>query len=430
MTLIFATNNQNKIAEISRITSGISMADLDIISLKAAGIDQEIPEPFNTLEENAFAGIKANLSYKGNDGTERDFEFITTRYTVIFTGEKLPNEKRADAVYIELHPRYHEMLKHSKTRPLDYKYLRELAPAPQRFYELLSFAMFGTLMHGRPNAQMLYSEFCRSAPLTRYTERTKTTKQMYKIHKPHIDAGYIKSVEFLETIDENGVIDWLMKYIPGRRARHEFRAFSNKRLTEQQSRKPRLVKPQEKKDKAPSVALQHKHQENPLLEKLMSFGIGESRAVKLINSDSAECELWVGAWSFQNQKGMDNPAAVLIKFIETKHRPFPKAYKDSKARESRQREQEEQVTRQQAEDFYFDFYSESFRAFQRIEFQAIRENNLEAFTVFEKWLDKNHGRGLRILRKLLALRRKRQPNLQRGSALWLATCPRLLLLRS
>ena len=94
---------------------------------------------------------------------------------------------------------------------------------------------------------------------------------------------------------------------------------------------------------------------------------------------------------------MDNPAAVLIKFIETKHRPFPKAYKDSKARESRQREQEEQVTRQQAEDFYFDFYSESFRAFQRIEFQAIRENNLEAFTVFEKWLDKNHGRGLRML---------------------------------
>ena len=55
MTLIFATNNQNKIAEISRITSGISMADLEIISLKAAGIEQEIPEPFNTLEENAFA---------------------------------------------------------------------------------------------------------------------------------------------------------------------------------------------------------------------------------------------------------------------------------------------------------------------------------------------------------------------------------------
>ena len=43
------------------------------------------------LRENALAGITANISYKGYDGTEREFEFTTTRYTVIFTGEKLPN---------------------------------------------------------------------------------------------------------------------------------------------------------------------------------------------------------------------------------------------------------------------------------------------------------------------------------------------------
>ena len=49
MRLIFATNNQNKIAEIkSAVTAG-----LDIITLKEAGIEIDIPEPHETLEENA-----------------------------------------------------------------------------------------------------------------------------------------------------------------------------------------------------------------------------------------------------------------------------------------------------------------------------------------------------------------------------------------
>ena len=49
MRLIFATSNQNKIAEIKRVVS----AGLEIITLKDAGIDIDIPEPYDTLEENA-----------------------------------------------------------------------------------------------------------------------------------------------------------------------------------------------------------------------------------------------------------------------------------------------------------------------------------------------------------------------------------------
>ena len=49
MKLIFATNNQNKIAEIkAALTQG-----LEIITLQDAGLDIEIDEPFDTLEENA-----------------------------------------------------------------------------------------------------------------------------------------------------------------------------------------------------------------------------------------------------------------------------------------------------------------------------------------------------------------------------------------
>jgi XTP/dITP diphosphohydrolase len=49
MKLIFATNNPNKVAEIkSALTQG-----LEIITLQETGIDIDIPEPHNTLEENA-----------------------------------------------------------------------------------------------------------------------------------------------------------------------------------------------------------------------------------------------------------------------------------------------------------------------------------------------------------------------------------------
>lgn len=48
-TLIFSTNNKNKIEEI-RKAAGNSFS---IITLAEAGINIEIPEPFNTLEENA-----------------------------------------------------------------------------------------------------------------------------------------------------------------------------------------------------------------------------------------------------------------------------------------------------------------------------------------------------------------------------------------
>lgn len=49
MKLIFATNNQHKAEEIHALAGD----QFDIITLKQAGIDQDIPEPHDTLEANA-----------------------------------------------------------------------------------------------------------------------------------------------------------------------------------------------------------------------------------------------------------------------------------------------------------------------------------------------------------------------------------------
>ena len=57
-TLIFATNNTNKVIEIRSILN----KTFKIVSLSEAGIYVDIPEPFNTLEENAIE--KSEVIYK------------------------------------------------------------------------------------------------------------------------------------------------------------------------------------------------------------------------------------------------------------------------------------------------------------------------------------------------------------------------------
>lgn len=56
--LIFATNNQHKVEEMNMALKG----KFSIKSLKEAGIDIDIPEPYNTLEENAIT--KARTIYQ------------------------------------------------------------------------------------------------------------------------------------------------------------------------------------------------------------------------------------------------------------------------------------------------------------------------------------------------------------------------------
>lgn len=61
-TIIFATNNQNKVNEVRAVLGDI----FNIITLKEAGIDIDIPEPHDTLEANATEKSKTifNLTNK------------------------------------------------------------------------------------------------------------------------------------------------------------------------------------------------------------------------------------------------------------------------------------------------------------------------------------------------------------------------------
>lgn len=58
MQIILASNNQHKIKEINDMLDG----RLRVISLQEAGITEEIPEPYDTFEENAYA--KARYAFE------------------------------------------------------------------------------------------------------------------------------------------------------------------------------------------------------------------------------------------------------------------------------------------------------------------------------------------------------------------------------
>lgn len=94
--LIFATNNPNKVAEIKKVLTG----QFDIITLKDAGIDIDIPEPYDTLEENAGTKSKTIFELTGKDCFSEDTGLFTDALngepgvkSARYAGEKASNQE-------------------------------------------------------------------------------------------------------------------------------------------------------------------------------------------------------------------------------------------------------------------------------------------------------------------------------------------------
>ena len=305
------------------------------------------------LFQNAFAAITAKVRYTGRDKAKRLFEFGTTRYGIILTGEELPDGGQADAVYILLNPIYRELLNKSELRPLDYGYLKALRhPMAQRFYELLSFQIYGALESSRPRrAKYLYSEFCQQAPQQRYFQFKRMHMQMKEVHAPHQASGYIVGpAEFKETTDSEGRIDWEMLYTPGPKARAEHRAVNDRKRSRTAEEAPLLPLPEmESGPDARPIGTPHSTPpEQPslftqpttdsvepevaaLIEQLVSAELNRGDAERLAREKPDECrrqlEFLPHVKEFKTSRG-----AYLRRAIEEGYGP-PKAYSQVQARE-------------------------------------------------------------------------------------------------
>jgi hypothetical protein len=303
------------------------------------------------LRQNAFAGITAKIRYRLADGSERTLEADFTRYSVVFTGEELPDGRKADAVYLVLNDIYMQVLNGAMTRPLDYDYLKGLAPAPQRLYEILSYRMYAALKNDRPRAKLTYSHYCTYAPQARYLDRRRARKQMDKLHAPHRKSGYILGVEFEPTTDGDGNPDWIMLYRPGPKARAEYRAFARRGGPAVLEVEPLVLDPPPR-PAAPGPS--------PLEAELIGRGITPAMAAELVREHGEEAvrlqiDILDGLPEKRRAKIAD-PAAYLVTAIRNGH-AAPKGFISraerqarEEARRAKDREEAERQRRRREEE--------------------------------------------------------------------------------
>ncbi len=332
-TLIVNRRIDDERPSISKIIQLGSLSDIcrELGMRVSGGNSNELKK---ALLQNAFASITAKISYKTTDGAEHTIEAGFNRYSVIFTGERLPDGRRANAVYLILNDVYMKILNEAQTRPLDYDYLRDLPPAAQRFYELIGFQIYAVLKYERPRARMFYSDFCNRAPQTRYFDYDHVKKQMYKVHIPHLKSGYLAKVEFQQQHSESGELDWIMLYTPGYRAEAEFREASRKLRTLPRpgaappSLTPTTTKPQQPARQArqfdsstdatrsPAATISEADDASEqLVSRLISFHLGEATARELVKDYRKSVEMQLQALPHRNTGKIKDFAPWLIKAI-------------------------------------------------------------------------------------------------------------------
>jgi hypothetical protein len=323
------------------------------------------------LLQNSSAFISAKLTYKGNDGAIRRLDANFTRYSVIFTGEKLPDGRTSDGVYLILNDPYREVLNNAPIRPLNYDYLRKLPPTQQRFYEIVSYRIFAALKFSHSEAKMAYSEYCTYSAQQRYFDYNRFKKQMYKVHRPHLASGYLKSIRYQETADSEGNMDWFMFYVPGPKARAEYHAFSNAgRLSEavveaggesEDESRPRLgtAKRRERVPRQQTLRFAPSPDNapaDPVLLAMTKRGISEAKARVLLAVARPELVLDQLEWGdhqINSQGTIRNPAGFYIHLIEQKITPpesFLTTRRAKALEEARQAQDRERMLRYEREE--------------------------------------------------------------------------------
>jgi hypothetical protein len=338
------------------------------------------------LHQNASSYITASIRYTTKEGKQRSIEFGMNRYSVVFTGETFSNGGKADAVYVELHDRFREILNSARTRPLDYDYLRGLPPTAHRLYELLSFQMYAALKNGRPRARYLYSSFCTYAPQTRYLDYERMKKQMWKVHEPHRKSGYILKAEFEETTDEDGRRDWFMCYTPGPKAEAEYRAFVQKNESlpdpppEERPPEGRAAGAARAKTGAPP---QVTAEGGTLAARLTELGVAEAAARKLVAKDPDEVRRQLDAFPHRTRGQIEDIAAWLIAAIRGKYR-LPAKVVHAEEKKQARREEQRKAALDEARQRHEERHRAAFSEYLARRVGEIREGHPVAYSAFEE----------------------------------------------
>jgi hypothetical protein len=351
----------------------------------------------NAFLQNALTGITAKFSYRANDGTERRLEAGFTRYSVIFTGEKLPDGRKADAVYIVFNDPFWEVLNNAPVRPLDRAYMKELPPAAQRFYEIISRKIFAALKNDYSRAKISYSEYCTFSAQLRHFERQPVQDQMAKVLRPHKKSGYITGVKYEPTIDAQNQPDWIMYFTPGPKAQAEFAVAHRTRKSKLPSAEsieagehPKRLRSGTRERRLIHDPVQPPQSFDPhVIGELTGRGITEKKAHDLLANlkpgQDVLGQLELGDRHITKNPGkITNPAGFYIHLIE-QNTPLPEGFETNARRKAREDEEvrREEQRREQAElETEYQWYCDEevtryIDALDPAEFAAVREAKVQ-----------------------------------------------------
>ena len=217
---------------------------------------------------------------------------------------------------------------------------------------------------------------------------------MTKVHRPHLQSGYISRVDYEQTVDRDGRPDWLMLYTPGPKARAEYRAFARRGGPTVLEVEPFL---------ASSAPLLPAPGPSPLEAELIERGITPAMAGELVRDHGEEkirVQIEQLDWLVETKpKKVADPAAWLVAGIRNGHAApksfVPKAERQRREEESRaqeraqaeeRRREREQVARDRAQRQAVDAYLQSLNAAERkaVEAEALAQAEPEARQCYEE----------------------------------------------
>lgn len=189
-TLIFATNNQHKADEIRLVLCN----SFNIITLKEAGIDLDIPEPFDTLEANASEKSKVIHQLTNKNCFSEDTGLLVDALngepgvkSARYAGENRSFEKNIEKLLLKL--------ENQNNRNAEFKTVISLILNDKEFiFEGVCTGSITKNTRGR-NGFGYDSVFIPDGSLKTFAEMTMEEKSVYSHRKKAIE----KMVEFLRS---------------------------------------------------------------------------------------------------------------------------------------------------------------------------------------------------------------------------------------
>ena len=285
--------------------------------------------------------VQTNIEAKGTfvlkeNKKKRQIDRIFHIYEeVIFTGQDMPDNSKADSVYLFLGNFYLQNINARYVIPLDWRYYLSLDDnITKRMYEYLSLCFFAVLEHNNEHVSIKYSKLCNFFPLVRQKTKQRAGDQLSSAHKALTQTGYFDRKP--EWVSTDGINDWVIYYWPGKRAKDEWVKNKGKKSTQETDAPIQIAE----LTKTNLLAID----KEALVEELIKKGISGKSAHKLVIDNPDRIKPQINYFNFLEKHHPErfnkNPAGFLRKSIEENYSP-PADYVSPKEQEQKKKQRDE-----------------------------------------------------------------------------------------